>query len=369
MSVQSNVNRAEDSISVEPAKPAKPAKPAESVEPTYKTDIGLRMIYINYIRRQFAIELADRLELTWVPAPLFVTRESGLNDDLNGSTSKLSFVKRNKEFEIVQSLAKWKRLALKRFNLSGLYTDMNAIRMEETEDETHSMHVDQWDWEKVIDNSCYTGRPLPAMDIKEYLAYNNSEILLKQTVSKIFKSIRTIDRYLSEIIPNRRPLLSNVHNIYFTTSEELLKRYPTLSPIGRERAIAKEKSVVFVSQIGKRLSDNTVHGERAKDYDNWEFNGDIIVWNPCTHDILELSSMGIRVDSDSLRYQYECSTNASTNAPSIPDTPYHRMILNDNLPKTIGGGIGQSRLYMYLLQLPHIDMVHPMLTIYDQRKD
>lgn len=329
-----------------------------SSEHTYKTDIGLRMIYINYIKRQFSIELADRLDLTCVPAPLYVTKRSGLNDDLNGQTAKLSFIKNGTEMEIVQSLAKWKRLALKSFNLHGLYTDMNALRMEEQENATHSMHVDQWDWEKVIDDNCYTGRPLIEMDANQYISYNNSEILLKQTVTKIFKAIRMIDRYLSEIITNRKPLLTNINNIYFITSEELLKRYPTLSPIGRERAIAKEKSIVFISQIGKTLSDNTVHGERAKDYDNWEFNGDIIVWNPCTHDVLELSSMGIRVDNDSLKYQY--------NDTNIPDTPYHRMILNNELPKTIGGGIGQSRLCMWLLQLPNIEMVHPMLTLYDQ---
>ena len=331
--------------------------PIGADEYTYKNDVGLRMIYINYIKRQFSIELSDNLDLTWVPAPLYVTKRSGLNDDLNGQSTKLSFIKDGVELEIVQSLAKWKRFALKSFNLHGLYTDMNAIRKDETLDATHSIHVDQWDWEAIIDDHCYTGRPLPEMDINQYLAYNNSEILLKQTVHKIFRAIRNVDRYLSEIIINRKPLLSNVSNIHFITADELRDKYPSLSPLGRERAIAKEKSIVFISQIGKTFNDDTVHGERAKDYDNWEFNGDIIVWNPCTHDILELSSMGIRVDSDSLKYQY--------GDDPIPDTPYHRMILNDSLPKTIGGGIGQSRLCMWLLQLPHINMVQPMLEIDD----
>lgn len=329
----------------------------EPVEYTYKNDIGLRMIYINYIKRQFSIELADKLNLTWVPAPLYVTKRSGLNDDLNGQSTKLSFIKDGVELEIVQSLAKWKRFALKSFNIHGLYTDMNAIRKDEILDATHSIHVDQWDWEAVIDDNCYTGEPLQEMDSVQHISYNNSEILLKQTIHKIFCAIRNIDRYLSEIIVDRKSLLSNVNNIYFITADELRDRYPSLSPIGRERAIAKEKSVVFISQIGKTLKDGSVHGERAKDYDNWEFNGDIIVWNPCTHDILELSSMGIRVDSNSLRYQYKDT--------QIPDTPYHHMILNDLLPKTIGGGIGQSRLCMWLLQLPHINMVQPMLNIDD----
>ena len=237
---------------------------------------------------------------------------------------------------------------------------MNAIRLDEVLDNTHALHVDQWDWEKVIDDNIYTGRPLDEMDIKEYLSYTNSEILLKQTVLKIFKAIRNVDRYLSEIIVKRKPLLDGINNIKFITSEELRLKYPSLTPCGRERAIAKEKGIVFISQIGKKLGDDTVHGDRAKDYDNWEFNGDIIVWNPCTYDSLELSSMGIRVDADSLKYQYE-----SSGIKELPNTPYHKMILNNELPKTIGGGIGQSRLFMWLLQLPDIEMVHPLLTVND----
>lgn len=330
----------------------------ENNEKSYVNDYGLRMIYINYIKRQFAIELSDKLELTWVPAPLYVTKASGLNDDLNGSSRKLTFVKDGVEMEIVQSLAKWKRFALKSFNLNGLYTDMNAIRLDETVDNTHAMHVDQWDWEMIIDNDIYTGRPLNGIEIKNNIIYNNSDILLKQTVLKIYKAIRNVDRYLSEIIINRKPLLDRVNSITFITSEELRLRYPSLTPRGRERAIAKEKGIVFISQIGKKLSDTTVHGDRAMDYDNWEFNGDIIVWNPCAYDSLELSSMGIRVDADSLKYQYE-----SSGIKDIPNTPYHRMILNNELPKTIGGGIGQSRLFMWLLQLPDIEMVHPLLTV------
>ena len=322
--------------------------------PSYVNDYGLRMIYIHYIKRQFSSELADRLDLTWVPAPLYVTKRSGINDDLNGISNKLCFDKDGTTMEIVQSLAKWKRLALKTFNLHGLYTDMNAIRIDEILDATHSMHVDQWDWEKVIDDNCYTGKPLKDMDIVTRLSYSNSEIALKQTIMKIFKAIRAVDIHLSEIIHKREPLLQKTQSIYFTTTEELAKRYPSLSPTARERAIAKEKTIVFIGQIGKQLSDGSTHGERAKDYDNWEFNGDIVVWNPCMYDVLELSSMGIRVDRDSLMYQ--CNNN-------VPDTPYHRMILDGSLPKTIGGGIGQSRLYMWLLQLPHIEMVHPMLTM------
>lgn len=315
-------------------------------------DYGMRMIYIHYIKRCFSSELSDNLDLTWVPAPLYVTKLSGLNDDLNGDSNKLCFDKDGVTMEIVQSLAKWKRLALKSFGLNGLYTDMNAIRMDETVDCIHSMHVDQWDWEKIIDDNCYTGKPLMDMDAATRLSYNNSEITLKQTAIKIFKAIRSVDIQLSEIINGRIPLLQETSSIYFITTEELFKRYPSLSPIDRERMIAKEKSIVFISQIGKTLSDGSVHSTRAKDYDNWEFNGDIIVWNPCMSNVLELSSMGIRVDSSSLTYQ--CKDN-------VPDSPYHRAILNNSLPKTIGGGIGQSRLYMWLLQLPHIDMVHPML--------
>ena len=326
----------------------------EPKEITYHTDYGLRMIYIQYIHKVFSEALAFQLDLQWVPAPLYVTKSSGLNDDLNGASRILTFKKCDKEMEIVQSLAKWKRFALKQFNLHGLYTDMNAIRMDEVPDETHGIHVDQWDWEMII-HGCHTGAPKGEIDAMESIYHTNSELMLKQTVSKIYKAIRCADGHLSEILTNRPMLTRNTNNVYFITSEELLKKYPTLSPHGRERAIAKEYKVVFISQIGKRLSNGMPHGDRAKDYDNWEYNGDLIVWNPCLHDVLELSSMGIRVDAESLRYQYD-------NDP-IPDTHYHRMILNNELPTTIGGGIGQSRLYMWLLQLPHIDMVHPILDI------
>ena len=324
-----------------------------TTKPRYFDDFNLRMIYINCIRRKFSHDLSENLDLTWIPAPIYVSKRSGLNDDLDGKSNKLTFVKDSKEIEVVQSLAKWKRFALKTFNLMGLYTDMNAIRIDETLDATHSMHVDQWDWEKRIDNDIYTGAPLEHPS-EQTIAYNNAEILLKRTVFDIFRTIKEVDRYLSEIIVDRKPLLLGINNITFITSEELRSKYPTLTPQGRERAIAKEKSIVFISQIGKKLSDDTVHGDRAKDYDNWEFNGDIIVWNPCMYDSLELSSMGIRVDAESLLYQYG-------NRESIPNTKYHRWILNNELPKTIGGGIGQSRLYMWLLQLPDIEMVHPSL--------
>jgi aspartate--ammonia ligase len=327
----------------------------ENTEKTYRNDYGLRMIYINYIKRQFSMDLSNKLDLTWVPAPLYVTKASGLNDELDGGCRKITFFKDGAEMEIVQSLAKWKRFALKSFNLPGLYTDMNAIRLNETLDETHALHVDQWDWEMIIDDDNYTGKPLSdASAESDIIDYNKSMILLKRVVNKIFKSIRNVDGHLSELIVGRNPLLKDIKDITFITSEELRAKYPTLTPRERECAIAKEKGIVFISQIGKKLSDDTVHGSRAMDYDNWEFNGDMIVWNPCMNNALELSSMGIRVDADSLRYQYE-----SMGIKDIPNTSYHDMILNNDLPKTVGGGIGQSRLFMWLLQLPDIAMVHP----------
>lgn len=301
-------------------------------------DLYRTQVLIKEIKDYFQINLANNLNLKRVSAPLFVSTKSGLNDNLNGVEEPVSFKlpeADNEKMEIVHSLAKWKRYALKEYNFKlheGLYTDMNAIRACEEPDNTHSFYVDQWDWELIINKE------------------DRTESYLKQVVEIIYRTMKSLDEYLCGLIPTRSKLLKD--QIRFMTSEELLQKYPDKTPKERERLAAKEYGAVFLSQIGTILSNGDKHDNRAPDYDDWLLNGDIIVYNPVLDDALELSSMGIRVDSARLNEQLKLSGNLDR-----LKYDYHRMLLDDKLPQTIGGGIGQSRLCMFFLQKAHIGEV------------
>lgn len=288
---------------------------------------------IKLIKGTFETNLATALELSRVSAPLFVDPKTGLNDNLSGKEKAISFNLINgQELEIVQSLAKWKRYALKKYDLKGLYTDMNAIRPNEETDNLHSLYVDQWDWEKVI--------------IKEErtLSY------LKDTVRKIYEAFLETEKTVSTIYPNLKHNLPS--EITFFTTQELLDRYPTLTSKERENAITKEYKAVFIIGIGSALSDGSIHDTRAADYDDWSLNGDILVWHDTLGVALEISSMGIRVNKASLMSQ-----TALKGEEYKLEYEYHKAILNDKLPLTIGGGIGQSRLCLYFLNKAHIGEV------------
>lgn len=295
-------------------------------------------VAIKEIKDHFERALAKALHLTRVSAPLFVRPESGLNDNLNGVERPVSFgIKEQKEApaEIVHSLAKWKRYALKHYDFhsgEGLYTDMSAIRRDEDTDNIHSLYVDQWDWEKVI------SKEERNMETLEY------------TVRKVFNALKETEDYISRRYNYIEPLLPD--DIFFITSQELEDMYPNCPVKERERRIAKLKGAVFISQIGKELASGEKHDGRAPDYDDWELNGDIIVYYPVLDMGLELSSMGIRVDEDSLRNQLKlagCEERA--------ELPFQKALLNRELPYTIGGGIGQSRICMYYLRKAHIGEV------------
>jgi len=305
-------------------------------------DIMETEIAIKKVKDFFERELAKNLSLTRVSAPLFVLPETGLNDNLNGVERPVSFgIKEqgDKTAEIVHSLAKWKRFALKRYGFlhgKGLYTDMNAIRRDEDTDNIHSIFVDQWDWEKIIDKE------------------ERNEETLKQTVRIIYKTLRTTDEYIATEYSYVKNFLPE--EIFFITSEELLQMYPNATPKEREYNIAKLKGAVFIMQIGDKLSNGEKHDGRAPDYDDWSLNGDIIVYYPVLDIALELSSMGIRVDEDALASQLEkagCKERANL--------PFQSAILNKELPYTIGGGIGQSRICMFFLRKAHIGEVQSSL--------
>lgn len=312
-------------------------------------DLYRTQVLIKEIKDYFQINLANNLNLKRVSAPLFVSTKSGLNDNLNGVEEPVSFKlpeADNEKMEIVHSLAKWKRYALKEYNFKlheGLYTDMNAIRACEEPDNTHSFYVDQWDWELIINKE------------------DRTESYLKQVVEIIYRTMKSLDEYLCGLIPTRSKLLKD--QIRFMTSEELLQKYPDKTPKERERLAAKEYGAVFLSQIGTILSNGDKHDNRAPDYDDWLLNGDIIVYNPVLDDALELSSMGIRVDSARLNEQLKLSGNLDR-----LKYDYHRMLLDDKLPQTIGGGIGQSRLCMFFLQKSHIGEVQVSYWPEDQRR-
>jgi len=293
---------------------------------------------IRSLRHKFEEHLCDALNLRRVSAPLFVKRGSGLNDDLSGVERPVSFdiLQSGEIVEVVHSLAKWKRMALGKYGFelhTGLYTDMNAIRRDEVCDAIHSLYVDQWDWEKVIDKSDRT------------IAF------LKDTVKRIYAAILLT----ADFVERRHPELDNYlpREIKFITSQELLERYPTLTAKERENAIAKEHGAVFIIGIGDKLSNGEKHDGRAPDYDDWSLNGDLLVYNRVLDSALELSSMGIRVDKETLLKQL-----TAENKLDRLELPFHKSLVNGNLPLTIGGGIGQSRLCMQLLQKAHIGEVH-----------
>ncbi|MTI66025.1 MAG: aspartate--ammonia ligase [Firmicutes bacterium] len=305
----------------------------------YKPKLNLREteVAIKKVKDYFEDTLSERLNLTRVSAPLFVKGESGLNDNLNGVEQPVSFeVEEDKSrAEIVHSLAKWKRMALYRYGFNpkeGLYADMNAIRTSETLDNIHSIYVDQWDWEKII--------------TKE----DRSESKLKEIVKNIYSVFKQTEEYVESIYPHIEGILPK--DISFITTQELEELYPDLTPKEREHAIAKEKGAVFIMQIGGLLDSGIKHDGRSPDYDDWKLNGDIIFWFPTLDIGLELSSMGIRVDSDSLQKQLEFE-----DCEDRKKYDYHKMIIEDELPLTIGGGIGQSRICMFFLQKAHIGEV------------
>lgn len=307
----------------------------------YQSDKNLykTQMLIKEIKDFFQINLSNNLNLKRVSAPLFVENSTGLNDNLSGVEEPVKFTlpeANNEKMEIVHSLAKWKRYALKEYNFAmyeGLYTDMNAIRRCEVPDNTHSFYVDQWDWEKVIDPS------------------DRNVDYLKATVLTIFNTLRALDEYLCHLIPKRVKLLPN--NIKFMTSQELIDEFPECKDSKeRERAACKKYKAIFLMQIGKVLSNGEVHDLRSPDYDDWNLNGDILVYNPVLDDQLELSSMGIRVDAKTLKEQLKIS-----DCEERLNYKYHKLLVNNELPQTIGGGIGQSRLCMFFLQKAHIGEV------------
>ena len=292
---------------------------------------------IGDLKQSFQRELATALYLKRATAPLFVDPASGLNDNLNGVERPVSFDIKGVDTvaEVVQSLAKWKRMALMRYGFApgeGIYTDMNAIRRDEDLDNLHSVYTDQWDWEKVITRE-----------------QRNIETL-KNTVRAIVAAVS----YTNDAIKAKFPQLSCriERDVFFVTAQELEDMYPELSPKERENKIVREHGTVFVMQIGKLLRSGTRHDGRAPDYDDWELNGDILVWNDVIDCAFELSSMGIRVDAESLDRQL-----SELGADDRRSLTYHRMLLADELPLTIGGGIGQSRLCMLILQKAHIGEV------------
>jgi len=315
----------------------------------YKPLLGLRETEaaIKLIKDFFQLELSKSLSLHRVSAPMIVKKGTGVNDDLNGVEHKVSFTipdDGHSMAEIVFSLAKWKRMVLADYGFShgeGLYTDMNALRPDEILDELHSIYVDQWDWEKII---------LPEERKLEYL---------QATVKRIYSAIRETEKMVHQRYPSIKPFLPD--DIAFVHAEELQARFPHLSPRQREDAIAKEKGAVFVIGIGAELADGQPHDGRAPDYDDWitqtgeatkGLNGDIFVWYPPLGRAMELSSMGIRVDSESLEKQLEIRK-----AKERKEMHWHKRLLAGELPLTIGGGIGQSRLCMLFLQKAHIGEV------------
>lgn len=291
-----------------------------------------KIIMIGEIKKYFESQLESRLDLIKVQAPLFVKTSSGLQDGLSGVEKSVSFTKGKEKFEIVHSLAKWKREALGKYEFplhKGLYTDMKAIRKDETVDEIHSLYVEQWDWEKVISKEDRT------------IDY------LKQTVTSIYKAIRQTSLMLKQKYHFLELTLPKT--IYFITSQELEDLYPKLDPKEREDKIVREKKAVFIIGIGDKLKSGIPHDLRSPDYDDWSLDGDLLIYDKKLDKTIELSSMGIRVDEESLVRQLEKKDSLDK-----LELPYHQKILKKELPYTIGGGIGISRLCLLLLEKEHI---------------
>ena len=293
---------------------------------------------IKKIKDYFQQELAYGLKLRRVSAPLFVDPRTGLNDNLNGVERRVSFTLKDMDelqVEVVQSLAKWKRMALGKYSVEpgyGIYTDMNALRRDEELDNLHSVYVDQWDWEKVI--------------TKEQRA----EKYLRETVITIYDGIKNLGDYVNRLYRDVRTEIPN--EITFITTQELEDRYPDLTPKEREDKACEEYGSIFLMKIGGALKSGKKHDGRSPDYDDWELNGDIILWNDLLERSFEISSMGIRVDAEAMKRQLElagCMERA--------ELPFQKAVIEDELPLTIGGGIGQSRLCMYFLKKAHIGEV------------
>lgn len=318
----------------------------------YKPSLGLKEteIAIKQVKDFFQNKLSEALNLTRVSAPLFVRPETGLNDDLNGVERAVSFdIKAldGAEAQIVHSLAKWKRMALHRYDFApgeGIYTDMDAIRRDEDLDNLHSMYVDQWDWEKII--------------LKEERTLET----LKETVRKIYAAFKDTENYVSELYPQIEKTLPD--DISFITTQELADLYPDLTAKQREDAVCKDKKAVFLMQIGGALKSGEKHDGRAPDYDDWTLNGDILFWNPILERAYELSSMGVRVDENSLLKQIEIA-----GCPERLSFDFHKKILEKELPYTIGGGIGQSRICMFFLKKAHIGEVQASIWSEEMIKD
>jgi len=298
-------------------------------------------IAIKLVKDFFEQELAKALNLTRVSAPIMVTPESGLNDNLNGVERPVSFdiLETGRQAEIVHSLAKWKRQALKTYGFSqgeGLYTDMNAIRRDEVTDNIHSIFVDQWDWERIMGPE------------------ERNERFLREIVNRIYLTLRKTEGYVCAHYPHIKPELPD--HITFVTTQELEDQYPDLSSKEREYKAAKEFGAVFLMQVGGVLRSGKIHDGRAPDYDDWSLNGDILLYDPLLDISLEVSSMGIRVDPETLRKQLKirgCEERA--------ELPFQKALLNGELPQTIGGGIGQSRMCVYFLRKAHVGEVQASL--------
>ena len=315
----------------------------------YRSLLTLRQtqIAIKKVKDFFQQNLAVELNLTRVSAPLFVSNQSGLNDNLNGVERPVNFdLCTGENLEIVHSLAKWKRMALKDYKFAmheGLYTDMNAIRRDEEMDNIHSMFVDQWDWEKII------GRE------------ERTEEYLKQTVRYIYEALKHTENYIADDYNFVEKLLPE--HITFVTTQELEDRWPDATPKEREYNITREHGAVFLMQIGGKLRSGQVHDGRAPDYDDWTLNGDILVYYPILDIALELSSMGIRVDEEAM-----CRQLAIRGCEHRAALPFHKALLEGKLPYTVGGGIGQSRMCMFFLRKAHIGEVQSSYWPPDMRR-
>ena len=305
----------------------------------YESSLGIieTQQAIKDLKDFFENRLGEMLKLTRVSSPLFVLPETGTNDNLNGVEKPVSFEVPHlrKDAEIVHSLAKWKRVALKKYGFSvgrGLYTDMNAIRKDEELDNLHSLYVDQWDWELIINKEDRTMETL------------------KKVVKSLYKVFKETEEHVHSIYPEVECMLPE--EITFITTQELLDMYPNLTAKEREDAIVREKKAVFLMQIGKVLSNGQKHDGRSPDYDDWDLNGDILFYNPVLDNAIELSSMGIRVDEKALERQLKAA-----DCEDRKELDYHKALLEGKLPYTIGGGIGQSRICMFFLNKAHIGEV------------
>ncbi|KAL9651705.1 hypothetical protein ABK040_009320 [Willaertia magna] len=312
----------------------------------YKPALSTRetMLAIRKVEETFERNLMKELNLTRVPAPLFVESQTGINDNLNGVEIPVSFtskdVKKNgaphepAQIEIVHSLAKWKRMALKKYHFKkgeGIVTDMTAIRKDEELSNIHSLHIEQWDWEKIIDKN------------------ERNKDYLKNIVRKLFSAFKQTEDVIAKEYSFQKIL---PQEIFFLTTQELEDRYPDLPAKDREHAICKEKGAVFLMEIGKKLKSGKVHDPRAPDYDDWDLNGDILFWCPILNRSVELSSMGIRVDKNSLEKQL-----LETGFEERKQFDFHQAILKEELPFTVGGGIGKARTFLYFLRKAHLGEV------------